>query len=136
MLQMLLAYPKHKLQPRLGDIFPFLCASRCVIGINSLALLEALLTEAQIICPYWADARQDSTGLVLSPDDKETAALVHFVVSPRAMQKQIERICKSRPRLLDTGTRQRRIDLFRRYFHYPANQTSTQSVEEFIRKVI
>jgi len=83
--QMLLAYSEHKLQPRLGDIFPFLCASRCVIGINSLALLEALLTEAQIICPYRAGARQDSTGLVLSSDDKETAALVRFVESPRAM---------------------------------------------------
>ena len=134
--EMLQNYTKHHVQARLGDLYPFLKATRCLIGINSLALLEGLLSRASIICPFWDDARQDKSGLVLSPDDPDTQGIVHFANSPKEFADLLKHFAARSPENMDTYTKDRRLRLFKKFFHYPENKTNSSEVENFIRKCL
>ena len=134
--QMLKNYPKHKCQLRLGNLLEILFRSRLVIGINSLALLEALLSDAQIVVPYWSDARQTPEQSMLDPTDLLTRRCVTFAESPRELRRLITRAARSKPRPLSAEQRAERLTLLRRYFHYPEDTTCTACVEKFLLSAI
>jgi hypothetical protein len=117
--QMLQNRPKNKCQLRLGNILDILSRSRLVIGINSLALLEALLSDAAIVVPHWADARQTPEQSVLDPTDEPTRRSVTFAESPRELRRLITRAARSKPRPLSAEQRAERLALFAPLFLLP-----------------
>jgi hypothetical protein len=71
----------------LHDLFP---RSRLVIGYNSLAVVEALLSDAQIAVPCFAEADRDRRELLFSPDDQTMRRAISFPRSPAELASSID----------------------------------------------
>ena len=124
--------PGNKIHIKLGEIFEVLRHSRLVVGINSLALIEALLSDAVVAVPFWGDARQTPEQMVMSPADELVRRCVTFCESPAELEKLVKRVAAGLPPKLSQQQRAERMELFRRYFYFPEEKTCTQCVEEFI----
>ena len=127
---------RKNIKIQLSNLFQVLSHSRLVIGTNSLAVLEALLSDAHIVAPYWADARQTPEQSVLDPTDELTRRCVTFAESPRELRRLITRAARSKPRPLSAEQRAERLALLRRYFYYPEHTTCTACVEKFLLSAI
>ncbi len=125
------ALPSSRLFVRVGmSVAPLLGHSRLILGFNSTALLEALLSRATLCVPHWADTDRDSGDLVFDPADPETSAVMNFLGSPETLTAAIARaVSENRPEE-NTGAR---LSLLRRYYHVPEDTTSSAAVEKFIR---
>jgi len=116
----------------LFDLFP---RSRVVIGYNSLALAEAMLTEAPVVVPCWGEARAVRDNVLLDYNDEATRRVVNFADSPEELEDMLRRVARGEQ--LPTGSAAERRAMFRAHVHVPdgANGITTASAmtEAFIR---
>jgi hypothetical protein len=69
-------FPSRRLQLILNaNLLELMSQARAVIGFNSLALLESLLSPARICVPNWADAAGDPENQMLEPSDERPARM-------------------------------------------------------------
>lgn len=103
--------------------------ARAVIGFNSMAVYEALLTEARILVPQWGDAAADPRYQAPSPRDVAMLPHMHFLDSLDDFQRLIDTIASA---WLPPVDRAARINAFSSVVHYSTRQTATRRVEDFI----
>ncbi|TCS72488.1 hypothetical protein EDC61_105143 [Sulfuritortus calidifontis] len=116
----------HEIQ--LPDLLP---RSRLVIGFNSLSLLEARFTAAQVVVPFWGDARRHPDELIFNPADPVTRKVVDFPESPVELETLLNEaiVCQNymRPNVED------RLAVIQKVFYFPADCTCSENVEAFVR---
>jgi hypothetical protein len=116
----------------LFELYP---RSRVVVGYNSLALVEAMLTDAPVVVPCWGETRAPRKDLLLDYDDVLTQSVVTFARSPEELASLLTRT--ARGEALRTGTPEQRRALFDAHLHMPApGTTASGAVERFVRHYI
>lgn len=119
----------------LFELFP---RSRIVVGYNSLALIEAMLTDAPILVPCWGQTRSTRNNLLLDYNDPLTRKVVNFADTPEIFSTMLTNSAQGK--LLPTGSRKERLDLFKAHLHLPNNDslfpTASAAIEAFIKYYI
>jgi len=112
----------------LFEVFP---VSRLVIGYNSLALVEALLTDAAVVIPWWGQTKVDPSQFLLDPNDPAIAEVIHIARSREEFAALLRRAAAGED--LKRGTAQQRRVIFSRHMQLPERGTASEAVESFIR---
>lgn len=119
----------------LFELYP---RSRIIIGYNSLALVEAMLTDAPVVVPCWGETRAPRQDLLLDFNDPLTRKVVNFADSPEAFADLLARA--ARGEALPAGTREERLALFKAHLHLPGSdggpKTASASTEAFVRHYV
>lgn len=114
----------------LYELFP---RSQLIIGYNSLALIEALLSRAVIAIPQWGEIGDDTEAQQFDPKDKACSGIIEFVKSRNDMEKLLEKIINNPHSYVDM---KERINLLKRYFFYNPYKTNSEYVEDFVLSYI
>jgi len=115
----------------LYELFP---RTRLVVGFNSLSVVEALFTSAQIAIPCWGDADRPREELMFNPDDRSLDGVVDFPRSPDALREQLTRAAAAR--LSDPASPAARREVIEKILHYPHDHSCSQAVERFVGEQI
>ena len=91
-------------------------ASRIVIGYNTTGVLEALLSEADIIVPWWLDAVQPEDNLLISAHSASNRKVFAF---PHSRQEFINCVKAGLARHNPENSPQTRRRELERYIHMP-----------------
>jgi hypothetical protein len=115
----------------LFDLYP---RSRIVIGYNSLALIEAMLTDAPVVVPCWGETRTIRANLLLDYDDPLTRRVMTFAESPEQLADLLARAARGEK--LMTGSPEDRRALFETHIHVPTDKTASAATEAFVRHYV
>lgn len=119
----------------LFELYP---CSRIVIGYNSLALIEAMLTDAPVVVPCWGETRAPRKDLLLDYSDPLTRRVVTFAETPEAFADLLARAARGEKLL--TGTPEDRRALFQAHLHFPGLDggpaTASAATEAFVRHYV
>jgi hypothetical protein len=122
---------KFEYDTPLFDLFP---RSRIVIGYNSLALVEAMLTDAPVVVPCWGETRAPRKNLLIDYADPLAQSVMNFAQSPAELAELIARAAAGEK--LKTGSTEARRALFAAHLHVPETGTASQAVERFVHYYI
>lgn len=111
----------------LYDIYP---RSRIIIGYNTLAAAEGFFTEAPVVFPTWGDALRDPSETLIHFDNPVDAAAAYFPRSAGELRQLIDQAVAGQ--LRTKGTREQRLQSFRRHISVPANGTCSAEVQKFV----
>jgi hypothetical protein len=115
----------------LVDLYP---KSRVVVGCNSLAVAEALLSGTAVIVPAWKDALTNPDTCLYHYSVPEHARCIYFPRSAEEFRGLMERaIAGTLPPL---GTPEERLACFNEHIAFTPDQSASQKVEAFIRHFI
>jgi hypothetical protein len=114
------------------DLRGLLERSLTIIGVNSLAVVEALLTNAAIIVPCWGEAGNDPGRILIDPHDETLQQEMSFCANPKDLEELIENSILS-PRQPDRACRELLIN---RYMHHTPGQTASQRVGDLITRLV
>ncbi|TDQ83824.1 hypothetical protein A8950_0367 [Dongia mobilis] len=119
----------------LFELYP---RSRIVIGYNSLALVEAMLTDAPVVVPCWGETRPPRRDVLLDYNDPLTRRVVTFADSPEAFADLLTRAARGEK--LPTGSSEDRRALFEQHIHVPGRDggpaTASAATEAFVRHYV
>lgn len=118
-LEIVWDFPLTQLYPR----------SRIIIGYNTLAAAEGLLTETPVAIPCWGDARRNAEETLINYADPADAGVAYFPASPEELTALIDRA--ARADLPACGTAKERIARFGRHIAMP-DGGSCHAVAAFI----
>jgi hypothetical protein len=124
-----LASVEHNLEiTNVRSLFDLLPRSRMVIGYNSLALIEALFGQAELVVPQWSDAARPPDEQNIVPANPQHHKHFRFIESPGALRMALdEAVATPRP-LADLEDRARVVGSF---FYLPES-SATAETENFI----
>jgi hypothetical protein len=115
----------------LVDLYP---RSRAIIGCNSLAIAEALLSNAAVIVPAWRDALKNPETCLYHFTVPEHRRCMYFPRSPEEFRELMERVLANQ--LPPLGTPEERLACFNEHVAFSHEATASQKVEAFIRHFI
>lgn len=116
----------------LFELYP---RSRVVVGYNSLALVEAMLTDAPVVIPCWGETRAQQKDLLIDYNDALARNVVTFAQSPAEFADLLQ--SAARGESLKVGTPEQRRALFAAHLHVPEKgATASAAVERFVRHYI
>ncbi len=115
-----------------GDLRDLMERSKVIIGFNTLALTEAMLTEARLIVPAWHDTEAFREKLMMDPADPELQAEIGFCASANEFQSLLKEALRNE---VDPD-RTQRLKLMNRYMHYTPGATCSQRVADSVRQLI
>ena len=118
-LEIVWDFPLTQLYPR----------SRIIIGYNTLAAAEGLLTETPVVIPCWGDARRNSEETLINYADPADAKVAYFPASQEELSALIGRA--ERDNLPARGAAAERIARFGRHIAMPEGG-SCSAVAAFI----
>lgn len=110
----------------LFDLFP---RSLLVIGYNSLALAEALLSDAEIAVPQWGEIGKDNNSQQFNPKDEDCSGVINFIESTNDLERLFERIINGQSGNIDM---KKRISLLKTYLFYDPDKSNSEYVEDFV----
>lgn len=123
---------KFEYDTPLFELYP---SSRVVIGYNSLALVEAMLTDAPVVVPCWGQTKAPRKDLLLDYNDPLTRRVVTFAECPEQFADFLARA--ARGETLHIGSPEDRRALFQAHLHYPGSDgglaTASAATEAFVR---
>jgi hypothetical protein len=108
------------------EIFP---RSRLVLGYNSLAIVEALFSPAELAVPQWSDAARPVAEQLIDPTSPEYRRHFRFLDLPQAWADLIDEAIASPRPAVDLRARAAVVE---HWFHVPAGGSATQATEDFI----
>jgi hypothetical protein len=112
----------------LFDLYP---KSRAVIGCNTLAVVEALLSDAAVIVPAWLDALANPNTCLYHYSVPEHAKCIYFPRSAQEFRDLMDRsIAGTLPPL---GTPEERLACFNDHIAFSRDRTAAQKLEDFVR---
>jgi len=114
------------------DLRTLLERSQTIIGANTLALVEALLTDAAVIIPCWGSTSHDSGQLLMDPTDKTLQQEISFCSNLDELNETIEKTLQSE-RLPD---RKCRNEIVNRYMHYTPRETASKRASDLIIRMV
>jgi len=115
-------------------LFDLLPRSRAVVGCNSLAVAEALLTNSAVIVPAWHDALSNSATCLYHYSEPTHRKCIYFPRSAEEFSTLLD--LAVRGELPAAGTLEERQACFREHLHYDAAASSSAMVERFIRHYV
>jgi hypothetical protein len=116
----------------LFELYP---RSRVVVGYNSLALVEAMLTDAPVVIPCWGETRAPQKDLLIDYNDPLVQQVATFAQSPSEFAELLQRAARGEP--LKVGTPEQRRAVFAAHLHVPEpGTTASEAVERFVRRYI
>jgi hypothetical protein len=121
-----LEYVKLTVDQPLFELFP---RSRLIIGYNTLALVEALLSKAVIAIPQWGEIGNDTESQQFNPEDKTCSSVIEFVKSTHDMEELLEKIINYKSFYPNM---EKRISLLKKCMFYDPNKFNSNYVEEFV----
>lgn len=113
------------------SLFDLLPRSRAVIGYNSMAMAEGLLTDLPVIIPYWGDAIQPERSM-FSPEFQLDRDCIYFPESPVALKELVKKLLSEG--LPAKGSIEDRRRCFSKVIETPVTTTSSALVEALIRR--
>ena len=116
----------------LWDILP---QARMVIGYNSMALIESLLSSARIVIPQWGDAQRPQREQALMPSDKTWAQGIEYARYPQHMESMIETAMDGMLPLSEEQSAARR-QCFDEFFHFDPQRLASKAVEDVVMGLI
>ncbi|MBK8161269.1 MAG: hypothetical protein IPK59_21800 [Rhodospirillaceae bacterium] len=126
---------KFEFDTPLFTLFP---RSRVVVGCNSLALVEAMLTDAPVVVPCWGEAHAERHNVMLDYNDPLTCRVVTFAKSPEEFTELLTRAARGEQ--LKTGSPEDRRALFQAHLHLPGSDdgplTASSATEAFVRHYV
>ena len=126
---------KFEYDTPLFELYP---RSRIVIGYNSLAMVEAMLTDAPVVVPCWGEARAERKNLLLDYNDPLTQRVITFAQSPEDLANLIDRAARGEKLLV--GSPEDRRALFEAHVHLPGADggpaTASAATEAFVRHYV
>jgi hypothetical protein len=111
----------------LHELFP---RSRLVIGFNSLAVVEALLSDAEIAVPCFADADRDRSELLFSPDDATIRRAIAFPQTPGELASMVDAFATREGRSIVDGAA--RAECLGHLLYWPTETTASNLVADFV----
>ena len=115
----------------LYELFP---RSRIVIGYNTLAAVEALLTDSPVVLPCWGDACRPATETLMHFQDPHDSNVAYFPDSPDRLRELIKQAVAGT--LTTKGSVAERRARFTRHIGLPDHGTSSAAVEKFVNHYI
>jgi len=110
----------------LFDLFPH---SRLVIGYNTLALVEALLSKTVIAIPQWGENRGKYDFQQFDPSDRSCQKVIEFLDDTSDLKRLINIVINNQYANIDI---EKRINLMKRYLFYDPDRTNSDYVENFV----
>jgi hypothetical protein len=105
-------------------------AARLVIGYNSLAVLETMLSSTPVVVPWWGDAVRPQAECLLSAENTGDRSVAHFAKDAGQLKALIEQAI-SGP-LGPLGTEQERLARFSAHSSFDPLKSSSQRVADWI----
>lgn len=119
----------------LFDLYP---RSRVIVGYNSLALIEALLSDIPIVVPCWDQTRASVTQLLLDYNDPQVRRVINFVETPEELRALLVRAAAGEK--LPTGSIEDRHAVFSRHLRVPGGAdgkvSSSAATAAFVRHYV
>ncbi|WP_374649747.1 hypothetical protein [Dongia sp.] len=117
------------------DLPVLLQSSRVVVGYNSMAITEALLTDAHIVIPNWGQCMLRSDMVLFDPADELVRECVTFASSLEEMERLIKEMSAA-PVVCSPERRRRRHELFSRQVYLPEDKSSADLISTFVKSHI
>lgn len=114
------------------DLRDLMERSKVIIGFNTLALTEALLTDARLMVPAWHDTDAFRDKLMMDPSDSELQAEIGFCFSSNEFYSLLKEALRDDVK----PSREQRLTLMNRYMHYTPGETCSQRVADSVRQLI
>jgi len=114
-----------------GDLRGLMERSKLIIGFNTLALTEALLTDAVLMIPAWHDTDSCRDKLMMDPADRELQEEIRFCTAAGQFHDQLQEALRDDTR----PDRTRRLRLMNRYMHYTPGETASRRVADRITQL-
>ena len=108
--------------------------SRMVIGYNTTGVLEAYLTDAAVVVPWWKDAVRPAVDTLISAETPEDRATTHFPDSPDALSRLIEQAVAAPLPVL--GAPEERLSRFQRFVAFDPERSASSKFEAMVRDAI
>jgi hypothetical protein len=108
--------------------------SRVVIGYNTTGILEAYLTDAAVIVPWWGDAIRSEDNCLVTEDNESDRRTTYFPTSQEALRLLIDKALDNA--LPPLGSPEDRLRQFKRFVWFDRSETSSSRFEAFVRRYI
>ncbi len=133
--QVLAMKPTNVLIEHDTSLFDLFHRSRLVIGFDSLAVVEALLSKATVVVPFWGDAKGTAESTMFHPSRDQHRKALLFAESRAALSELTDRAARSdqRDRNVD---REARLNVVNQFMAWSPQQTASERVESWIRASI
>ena len=132
--KLLAAFPDHGVVLSSEPIVQALQRSRAVIGYNSMALVEALLSGANVYVPQWGATKIGQKDQFFWREDPEHRRHVTFLESPEHFAQLMDaEVAGTAPRHDD---RREKVALFQQFLAFDPDVSATTKVEDFIARSI
>ncbi len=115
-----------------GDLRDLMERSKVIIGFNTLALTEAMLTDARLIVPAWHDVDAFREKLMMDPADPGLRQEIGFCASADEFQSLLKEALRENVEPDQT----QRLNLMNRYMHYTPGETCSQRVADSVRRLV
>ena len=116
------------------DNVDLMSKSKVIIGLNSLSILEGLLTKACLVNPFWGDACLPDNLLQIDPNDDLVKKCFAFPDSREKMCDIIEDVILAR-NYVDIDM-QSRLKLFNNYIRFDSDDSCTAKFEHIVVSLI
>ena len=111
----------------LEDLLP---RAHLVVGFNSTAVFDALLTSAPVATPDMLDSRRGNEYLMFEPEDALCARVLRFYREPAELDLQLDAAATGGMGMQSDPAARR--ELIERYIHFPQGATATEMAERFV----
>ena len=133
--QMLAMRPTNVLIEHDTSLFDLFLRSRLVIGFNSLSVVEALLSEATVVVPFWGDANGAAESTMFHPCRDQHPKALLFAESRAALAELTDRAARGDQRDREVD-RDARLNVVNQFMAWSAHHTASERVESWIRASI
>ncbi len=117
-----------------GPLDDLLRRAAAVIGYNTTGVLEAYLTTATVIVPWWGDAIRPGSECLISALDEDDRQTAYFPTSPEELLAFLSRA--ARGELPPLGSQDQRLARFRKFVWVDRNVSASARFEAFVRHYI
>jgi len=105
-----------------------------VIGYNTTGVLEAYLTDAAVVVPWWKDAVRSSDDTLISAESEEDRRTTYFPASVEEFRGLIREALRAP--LPVKGTEEGRLGRFRRLVAFDPKASASKKFEAFVKRAL
>ena len=109
--------------------------SRLIIGFNSLSVIEALLSNATVVAPFWGETNHPAERLMFHPSRDQHSIAMIFAESRAALSELIDRAALTNQRGCEVN-RDARLSVVNQFLTWSPRHTASERMESWIRASI
>ena len=115
------------------DLFDVLPKSKCVIGYNSLSMVEAIMAGSKLIVPAWGECLDAGPKVMYPADDPVIERLITFAYSSDEFVEAIK-LTTTSPQI--EISQSHRDQFVSKYIHIPGEYSSSEAVAKRLNDLI